>query len=69
MGGVNEERMRRPGFYWVRLATGPWVVAEWVLASVEEWRGVWRPFGGINHECENEQLTEIDERRIVRPED
>jgi hypothetical protein len=50
---------RKPGYYWVRVHPGYWIVAQWAYGSTWFRPGYERGF---------EEVEEVDERRIELPE-
>lgn len=56
----TEAQMRQPGFYWVRVRKGKWVIAEWD-SIVREWSCI-----GLAVLFRDDDFQEIDERRVER---
>lgn len=54
--------MREEGYYWVKYQ-GEWIIAEWAKLSKHCWFRT-----GYNDVLPLKLITEIDERRITRPE-
>lgn len=55
--------MREEGYYWVKESDSGWFVAHWGEASLS---GYSWSIPGLEYDVYDEQLDEIDERRIVR---